>query len=568
MLSAALLAFLVTTTGSSVHAAADPATPNAPAESAPAEPTAEESLATRQEQLAARYRRFEETLLQLSEYLRRTDPQRAELLVRALGRGKEGRLHEQFERLTDLLKSEQLGDAIERQEEMLRQLANLLDLLQSEDRKDELEREKARIKELIKEVTQLIHKESDVRGATERREPAEKLQQQQSKIAEATQRLAEKIDQQDREKNSKFARPPKAGDGSKPKPPEGKDPANPENESPTGDPAPSESEPGKNSETGKPEGGESPAKPADGDPMPSDGGDQSPPGEKPPMPSSGQSDPSAKPKQSTPGRAELEQAQQQMQRAIEELKQKQLDQASEEQERALRELIKAKERLEEILRQLREEERELMLVALESRLRDLLARETQIHQATVALHQIPEDQRTDRHQTRATELSRQQEEVALLTGKALNLLKEEGSSVAFPESLQQVRGDMRQVARRLAQADVAELTQGIEKDIIESLEELLESLQRELKKAQEKKQQPSQSQPSQPQDASLIEQLAELKLLRNLQQRINRRTKSIGKMVEGEQATRDDLLEQLRDLSFRQSRIQQAANQLATKKNQ
>ncbi|HID21063.1 MAG TPA: hypothetical protein EYP14_01500, partial [Planctomycetaceae bacterium] len=35
-------------------------------------------LSTRQEAIAIRYRRFESTLLQLAEYLRKTDPDRAE----------------------------------------------------------------------------------------------------------------------------------------------------------------------------------------------------------------------------------------------------------------------------------------------------------------------------------------------------------------------------------------------------------------------------------------------------------------------------------------------------------
>src|SRR5580698_8628785 len=88
---------------------------------APAAP----NLAATQEAIEMRYRRFEATLQQLSEYLRKTDPTRAELLIRAIGKSKEGRIPEQLQHLTDLLKKDQLGDAVERQELVVAELQAL-----------------------------------------------------------------------------------------------------------------------------------------------------------------------------------------------------------------------------------------------------------------------------------------------------------------------------------------------------------------------------------------------------------------------------------------------------------
>ena len=96
------------------------------------------NLAATQEAIEMRYRRFEGSLQQLSEYLRKTDPGRAELLVRAIGKSKEGRIPEQLQHLTNLLKKDQLGDAVERQEMIVAELQSLLELLMSEARKDEL----------------------------------------------------------------------------------------------------------------------------------------------------------------------------------------------------------------------------------------------------------------------------------------------------------------------------------------------------------------------------------------------------------------------------------------------
>ena len=73
-----------------------------------------------------------------------------------------------------------------------------------------------------------------------------------------------------------------------------------------------------------------------------------------------------------------------------------------------------------------------------------------------------------------------------------------------------------------------------------------------------------------PPEPPLVDILAELKMLRSLQLRVNRMTKQFGRMIDspdGEQALKADVLEQLRRLSVRQARIQQATYNLATGRN-
>src|SRR5205814_3625470 len=140
---------------------------------------------------------------------------------------------------------------------------------------------------------------------------------------------------------------------------------------------------------------------------------------------------------------------------------------------------------------------------------------------------------------RAVELARNEEEISLLAAKALTLLKEEGSSVAFPEAVEQIRDDMLTIARRLERADVGEITQNIEQDTIESLKEMIEAMQKELEKLKDKKQSQQQQQQQQQQQKdqkSLVNQLAEMKMLRSLQYRVNRRTKQLGRLLDEEQA--------------------------------
>jgi hypothetical protein len=572
------------------------------------EPAPAEPLSSRQEALVLRYQRFETTLLQLAEYLRQTDPDRAELLVRALGKSKETRIPDQLQAIAKLLASDQLGDAVDSQDTVVAQMQLVLTLLQSEDRQDELEREKDRIRGLIKGVERIIAKETDVRSATERRAPNDGLQSQQKQVADDTQKLLDKIAAQDAERQAqqsggkgqpKDAGKPSEGDPSNPKPPGDKpeekssdpqpgdkpkesDAGKPDDPSKTDDPeqpkdgskpdGKSPSQSGKPSpSSGKPQSSGKPPSPPSQSPSPSP--PQSPPQDGPPMPPSDSGEqqppqPGEKSQSQTPGRQELERAKQEMERAIKELEQKQPGKASDRQDQALAELHKAKERLEEILRQLREEEKELMLAALEARFRDMLARQLNVHNGTVGLASVPEDQRADKHRSRSIELARNQDEVALLAAKSLTLLKEEGSSVAFPEAVVQIRDDMLTSARRLERADVGELTQGIQRDILEALEEILEALQKELEKSKDKKQQQQQQQQQQqPQEQGLVDALAELKMLRSLQYRVNRRTKTLGRAVDGEQAEDAEIRQQLQQLSARQAKIQRTAADLAAGRN-
>ncbi|MBI1349026.1 hypothetical protein GC163_22370 [bacterium] len=586
--------------------------------SATKEPAEDVPLATRQEALSLRYQRFETTLLQLGEYLRKTDPDRAELLLRTLGKSKESRVSDQFIELVALLERGQLGDAIDGQETLHQQMALLLTLLQSEDRVGDLEKEQQRIQALIRDVDKLISKQTDARAATERGTPGSDGSGQQQKVADQTEQILGKIDQQDAERaNGKKDESSGSGKPSDSASKPGDSGQKPEGDKPSGEENPQESPKGKDPSSKEPKPSDDPKK---SEPMPSSPSD-SPSGDKPSEPSESPSSPgsskspkSDKPSESspsksspngqspmpespsqdsppsspgdekqdespmdsgdaspsqerTPGREELQRAKQEMERAIKELQQKHREAASDRQDKALRELMAAKEKLEEILRQLREEEQELLLAALEARFRDMLARQINVHNGTLGLAAIPVDQRTDRQRSRAIELARNQDEVALLAAKALTLLKEEGSSIAFPEAVVQIRDDMLTSARRLERVEVDELTQTIQKDIIEALEEMLDALQKEMEKAKDKKD-GQQAQQGQQQDPSLVDVLSELKMLRSLQYRVNRRTKQLGRLVDGEQAAEADVVQQLRELSIRQAKIFQTADDLAAGRNQ
>ena len=102
---------------------------------------------------------------------------------------------------------------------------------------------------------------------------------------------------------------------------------------------------------------------------------------------------------------------------------------------------------------------------------DRMIFEQQIIPAEVNAHR--EDQQN------ALKLSDNEKDIIMEANKAIQMLEEEGSGVAFPEVFQQVREDMKHVQRRLEIADVAEVTQAVEKDIIASLQEMIEALKKQ-----------------------------------------------------------------------------------------
>jgi hypothetical protein len=628
------LAAVLATGGLRTHGDDPPrAAGNAPAESAEAPQNKDEPLSSTQETISRRFKRFEDTLRKIAESLRKTDPERADLLVRAIGKSYEYRINGQMTDLVQLLRdNKQLGDAIERQGDVVTQLHSLLDLLLSEDRQKELKEEQARIKKYIEELNKIIARQKGTRADNERGAPAGDVADAQKKIADQTDKLGRSIDKDDQAKQARSrqedASKSKPGDGQsgkegqEGKPGEGDSKEGKSNEGKPGENKPGESKPGENkpgeqnpgeskpgeskpgesqpgenkpgenkpgenqpgetkpgenkpgeNKPGEPKPGE--GKPNDGQPnqgQPNDGQPQEGQPGKPQEGQPGQQSPSgdSKPQnqQQTPGRDELEKARRAMEQAIERLKKAQRHEASDEQDEAIANLQKAKEKLEEILRQLREEERERFLAMLEARFQRMLAMQLLVYDGTVKVAKMSDADGSGRRQAGALKLARQQEEIAVDATKAIVLLREEGTAVAFPEAVEQVRDDMRIVESRLERTDPGELTQGIEREIIDALEEMIEALQKEMEKSKDKDKDKNQQQnEGQQQEPPLVEQLAELKMLRTLQLRVNNRTKRLGRMIEGEQALENDLVEQLQNLADRQARIQKDTHELATGKN-
>ncbi len=581
------------------------------------EAPADEGLPTLQQQLQRDYERFERSLYEVGEATRSTDPVRAELLLRAQNESRTNDILSRLATVSQLLEDRRFGESIRSQELLIAEMEALLRLLQSEDERQRLQAEIERLEDLLEDTNRIIGEQIDVRADTERGGDPDELEEAQRNVSEHAADLANKIDQQDAERGvgqpsegepgagepmegspmegspsegSPMEGSPSEGETGEGEPMEGQEPGEGEEpgDMPPGEGEPMESEPGEGepmegspmegspSEGSPSEGSPSQGSPSQGSPSegsPSQGSpsqgqpmDQ-PPGLQPlgPPPEGGgdqageQQDPLD---QQTPGREELERAREEMEQAIKELEGRNLDQASDEQDQAVAELERMKAELEEILRQLREKEKELFLQMLEARFQQMLQAQLLINSETLQLDQVAEADRQPRHIARATQISRDELANALEADKALNLLREEGSSVAFPEAVEQMRDNMLEVTHRLEGADTGNTTQVIEQLIVETLEEMIFALQKEMEKLKQQEGEPPP--PGEPQDPPLVDLLAELKMIRSLQNQINRLTRAYGMEFEGEQTTDPEQIRVLEDLSNRQERIQEATYDLST----
>lgn len=372
-----------------------------------------------------------------------------------------------------------------------------------------------------------------------------------------------------------------------------------------GEPMEGESKPSDPAESEPMEGEAKPGEPAEGEPMPGEpmSGDPMPGESSEGEPMSGdpmQGDPMSgdpmqgepmggEPQQGEPPegdqqqpqqtddfspRKRIEEAQRRMEQAEKKLEEADKEGATKEQDAAKDELAQAIAELEQILRQLREEEIERVLARLEARFTKMLEMQLRVNEDTERLAKVPEDQRGSSEDIQAGKLSFAEKQIVVEADKTLELLREEGSSIAFPEAMDQIREDMVQVTELLAQTKVDELTQTIQTDIVAALEELLEAIKQAQKEQEDRQDQDPQQQQQQmqPGDESLVNQIQELKLIKSMQIRVNKRTVGYAKLLEDAddavgQATSDDLIRLLRELAERQNRIYQITRDNVLGKN-
>ncbi|MGF1581185.1 MAG: hypothetical protein ACFCD0_17610 [Gemmataceae bacterium] len=252
------------------------------------------------------------------------------------------------------------------------------------------------------------------------------------------------------------------------------------------------------------------------------------------------------------------------------------EKAIKDQEEAIKDLKEAKQKLEDIIRQLREQELERVLQSLQSRCVKMRDDQLVVLDATKGL--MTQIAKTDKKSTtkvraneaRSIKLAGDEEKIVKQATDAIQMLEAEGSAVAFPEVFKQLREDMVQVQERFNEIKVDVITVGIEEDIVQTLEEMIEALkkaQKDLKKKKQDSKSGKKKGGGGKKDQKLLDLIAELKMIRSMQLRINKRTTDYGRAYKGEQASDTTIRRELRELADRQLRIVGVTNKIATGEN-
>ena len=499
-----------------------------------------------QAKVANQYALLEEKLFSLFQYERENNPQRANLLEKAYSLSKEKTTTRDLNRIVELLGKSKYKDAEKDQEQVIQELEGLLRLLESEDRNKRVRDDIRRNQEYLKEVERLLRVQKSIRAQAESNSDVRRLAKAEARGADRAKRLAKEIANGGTQKNAKQKNQQRSNSGnSKPESPESQS----ESRQAKGDSGNSKEpdlrkpderngrKPKKGSndqgngkdasgKTRKPDKKAGKSGPGKGDAQQDPSGSGSPP-------SSGAPDrPEESPQQSVQRRVRA--AEQRMRRAQKQLEEAKRSKSIQEMRRAEVELAKAQKLLEEILRQLREEEVERMLARLETRFRKMLEKQTRVNASTLKLDEIqPVDRGTD-FEIRSGKLGGSQTGIALDAAKSLMLLREDGSSVAFPKIVSQMEQDMRQISGRLVAAKTGAITQSVQSDVVSTLQFLIDSLvltQKDLERLrrQGKKRRGKRGRPG---EQSLVDSLAELKMLRGLQQRIYKRHERYAQLLE------------------------------------
>lgn len=553
-------------------------------------PDGKPNLAGSQDDIARSYKALEGTLIKIASKLERTGTkegvEKSRIILRALQEAREKDIAPNLNLLADTLKDPdvtKLRNAVEKGGVVKQDLEALLTALLSErSSKEQVEY----LKNLVKELEKAIR---DQKVAISKNQSNAVDKEDAKKAQEVAEKQVQKILQQIKDFDAKTG--PKPADPKESKPSDGKPKdAKPQDGKPQ-EGKPKDSKPNEKKDQplsktappkdGKPKDGKPPegqpkdGKPKEGEPKdgkPKDGqpkeGESKEGDENKPKPKPNEQQPKEEEQDAGVPKKRIQDANDAQSKAKDKIEKNERQDALNDQEDAKTKLEQARKKLEEILRQLREEEIERVLADLQKRCEKMLQMQEIINADTkktyARIYSLGKAERDD--QLKCRQLSEDEDKIVHETDNAIAVIEAEGTAVAFIEVFHQVRNDMMQVSRRLGRIDPSPETQMIEDDIVTTLKEMIDAFKKQQQEQRDKKQ-AEQQQSGNPTPQDLIDKLAELRMIKAMQLRVNTRTSIWGKRYEGEEAREAGIIQELNDLSKRQLRIWNVTDNIAKGRN-
>ncbi len=274
-----------------------------------------------------------------------------------------------------------------------------------------------------------------------------------------------------------------------------------------------------------------------------------------------------KPGESSPGE-NVQNAQQQMNQASEQLAQDQSGQASKNQEQALEELEKARQEVERQLNEKRDEAQQEQIARLQEVFTKMLEKQRLITQGTKTLaEKRGGDDQPLRRRDRITlrELAKGERTLEDDAKEAEALLVEDGTSIVFRDIVGYLQTEIAHVAELMEKRQTGTVVQSAHIEIEMTLQELITALENSGAGQPQQGGQQQQQGGGQQQRQSLFPPIAELKLLKFTQERINRRTSTLERARAANEEIADTVGKQFEDVAGMQNKLTNMARQLAAK---
>lgn len=266
----------------------------------------------------------------------------------------------------------------------------------------------------------------------------------------------------------------------------------------------------------------------------------------------------------TPGRKSVQQAVPKQKAAAGSLKE--YKPAKQKQQDAKEDLDKAREELEEAINQLRQQLVDEVLRALEERFTAMLAKQRELSAQTKTLEktraQIGAAELPAALVERIQNVAAGEQDLETEAADAGKLLEEDGTTTVFPSLVEELRDELHDVTRRCRGNETGKTVQEKQAEVEDTLTLLINALRRTIE--QREGGQPGQCNGQPP----LVPISAELKVLKFLQERVNKGTKDYEQGTPAELRETDEARELALRLSAKEARVRELTRKLANKLNQ
>ena len=273
-----------------------------------------------------------------------------------------------------------------------------------------------------------------------------------------------------------------------------------------------------------------------------------------------------------PGKGDVAKASESMSGASGNLSAGKAGKASENQEEAIENLEKGREKVEQTLEALQEAFRNQLIAYLKQKFTHMLTEQKAASHSTRSLDlklraiglaaggKAPRIEIKDRQL--AQQIAARELKLTIVCDDILDVLSEDGTTLVFPEIVTELQADLKHVGDSLGKLQTGKATRMVQKDIEDTLTEILGALEEAAKKPPPPNPNKGRQKQNQNSSAPLLAKSAELKMVRALQIRVNRRTGRFDGTREGEKLSAQAKL-QLQEIGRKQKEVEKLLRKIA-----